>query len=109
MACWVGSSSLPWGIPYVCSTAKPWMCYLQHIPFAQGAHHDSTSPTHDRRHAGAESRPEHPDLVRTTGIAIRSPLQQVPRGLGARGDPCYQVYLTNEKKLAPGSVFTAVA
>ena len=58
-----------------------------HSIFAKGAHHDTPSATHDRRHASAESRPEHPNILSATGISVRTPLQPIARGLGPGGDP----------------------
>src|SRR5262249_883463 len=52
------------------SFAKAWSCCLQHIPSRKGESHDIPSATNDRRHAGAKSRPEHANLLRTTGIPV---------------------------------------
>jgi len=41
--------------------------------FAKGAFYDISSSTHDRRHAGAKSRPEHPNFLRATGVPVRTP------------------------------------
>src|SRR5208337_2196681 len=55
--------------------------------FAKGAFYDISSATHDRRHAGAESRPEHSNLVFATGVPVRTPLPQAAASLRPRGDP----------------------
>ena len=78
-------------------------------PISQGARHDKPSPTHDRRHAGAESRPEYPVKLRSTGLPVCTILQRSPEQLGPEEIRAYQVYLTNERKLAPSSVLIAVA
>jgi hypothetical protein len=46
-----------------------------HPHFAQRAHHDKPSPTHDRRHAGAESRAEYPVKLPSAGLAVCTILQ----------------------------------
>ena len=81
-------------------------CEIMGVPFtahpiAQGAPHDSPSPTHDRRHAG-------PDLVLNVQTSY---VQQVtrfarhfnksPEVLGPEGIRAHQVYLTNENKPPP--------
>lgn len=55
--------------------------------FRKGAPYDTPSATHDRRHAGAESRTEHADVVRATGLSVCTPFQQVTGGARTRGDP----------------------
>jgi site-specific recombinase XerD len=83
---------------------------LQHIPFSQkGAHHDSPSATHDRRHAGAESRPEYETSYLQQVSLFARHFHKSPEELGPEEIRSYQVYLTNEKKLAPGSILIAVA
>lgn len=42
-------------------------------------------------------------------ISVRTPLQPIARDAGPEDIRAYQVYLTNEKKLTPGSILTAVA
>src|SRR5260370_9933197 len=49
--------------------------------------HDKPSPTHDRRHAGAESRPEYPVKLPSAGLAVCPILQTVTGAVGARGNP----------------------
>ena len=82
---------------------------MQHIPRRKGVSRDTASATHDGRHAGAKSRPEDATLLRATGRPVRTPLQQVTGRIGPEDIRSYQVYLTNEKKLAPGSVLIAVS
>src|SRR5580700_4304382 len=53
----------------------------------KGAHHDTPSATHDRRHAGAKSFAAHANFLRATGFPVRTPLPQIPGKAGARGDP----------------------
>src|ERR1043166_7494478 len=53
--------------------------------FAKESPYDTTSATHDRRHAGSESRSEHADVLRATGVPVCPPLQQIPGTVGARG------------------------
>src|SRR5205823_3574688 len=64
------------------SGAKAWNCCLQQIPFGKGAFHDIPSATHDRGHAGAESRPEHSNFLRATGIPVRPSLRQITGTVG---------------------------
>ena len=85
------------------------MSCLQHIPFRKGAFHDIPSATHDRRHASAESRTEHANLLRATGVPVRASLREITGTIGPEDIRAYQVYLTNEKKLATGSILIAVA
>ena len=76
---------------------------------SQGVHHDTPSATHDRRHAGAESRTEH----------ANSYVQQVSclRAISTNRRSCWvrrtsapiRSILTNEKKLAPSSVLITVS
>ena len=70
---------------------------------------DSPSETHDRRHAGAESFAAHTDFLRATVSLFARHFNKSPEVLGAEQICTYQVYLTNEKKLAPGSILIAVA
>src|SRR5690606_14281710 len=58
---------------------------FQPIPSDRGAHHDPTSPAHERGHAGAQSFAQYPALVSAAGVAVCASLQQVaglarPRG-----------------------------
>ena len=77
--------------------------------FAKGAHHDSPSATHDRRHAGAEPFPAHANFLRAQVSLFARHFHKSPEELGPEEIRCDQVYLTNEKKLAPGSILIAVA
>jgi putative transposase len=43
------------------------------------------------------------------GVAVCTTLQEIAWAIGAGGNRAYEVYLTNERKLAPGSVLIAVA
>jgi integrase/recombinase XerD len=76
---------------------------------SQRSLHDLSSPTDDRGHASAEPRTQHATIVCGTSLAIRAPFQQVPGTVGPEEIRAYQVYLTNEKKLTPSSVVTAVS
>lgn len=77
----------------------------------KGAHHDIPSATHDRRHRGAESRPEYTNIVSATGLPVRTTLPQIPGPVRARRDSYLpgQVHLANERKLAPSSILIAVS
>src|ERR1700687_6301362 len=48
---------------------------------------DATSEAHDRRHASAESRTEHANVLRATGLSIRTLFQYITRSVGAGGHP----------------------
>jgi integrase len=74
-----------------------------------GARHDRSSPTHARRHAGAEFLPAHPDVLRAAGVAVRPPLSAIARRFGPEEIRAYQLYLTNDRKLAVTSILIAVA
>ena len=82
---------------------------MQQIPLRKGVLHDFPSTAHDGRHAGAESRPEYANLLSAAGLPVRTPFRKSPEQLGPEQIRDYQVYRTNEKKLAPGSVLIAVA
>jgi integrase len=71
--------------------------------------HDTTSSTHDRGYAGEESLIADPSHIPAAGFAVCTPFQQVTRDLGPDEIRSYQVYLTNERKLAPSSIIIAVA
>lgn len=82
---------------------------MQHIPFRKGAFHDIPSATHDRRHAGADlALNTQTCYVQQVSLFARH-FDKSPEQLGPEDIRAYQVYLTNEKKLAPGSVLIAVA
>jgi hypothetical protein len=70
---------------------------------------DSPSATHNRGHADAESRPAYANLLSATGLPVCTHFHKSPEALGPEEIRSYQVYLTNEKKLAPGSILIAVA
>jgi hypothetical protein len=57
-----------------------------------------TSPTNDRRRAGAESRTQYAKIVRGADIPFRH-LNKSPGQLGRKGIRAYQVYLINEKEV----------
>src|ERR1700730_4922913 len=71
--------------------AKAWSRCLQRIPFRKGVSHDgannASSPAHERRHAGAESRTEYANVLRATGLSLRTPLQQVAGAVGPGRHP----------------------
>src|SRR5262249_16906465 len=50
--------------------------------FAKELFHDIPSATHDRRHAGAESRAQHANLLRATGVPVRAALRQITGTIG---------------------------
>ena len=77
--------------------------------FAQGVRYDFPSPAHDRRHAGAEPRPEHPALLLEQVSLFARHFNKSPERLGPEEIRAYQIYLTNERKLDPGSVLIAIA
>jgi len=77
--------------------------------FSHGASHDLSSPTHARRHAGAEFLPAHQTSYVQQVSRFARHFQQSPECLGPEEIRTYQLYLTNDKKLAVGSILIAVA
>jgi integrase/recombinase XerD len=75
----------------------------------KGASHDCSSTTNDGGYAGTESVTSHAGIVSPTGFAVRTPLRWSPDALTPEHIRTYQIYLTNEKKLAAGSIHIAVA
>lgn len=80
-----------------------------HIPFRKGVFHDTPSPTRVGRHASAQSLPAYPGLSRVARLSVRTLFQEVAGSPGPGEIRSYQVYLTIEKKLAPGSIIIAVS
>ena len=75
----------------------------------KGAFHDITSTTHDRRYAGENlSSQTQATYVQQVSLFARH-FNKSPEILGPEEIRSYQVYLTNEKKLAPSSIIIAVA
>ena len=75
----------------------------------KGASHDCPSKTDDRRHAGADLSPHtQASYLQQVSLFARyfrtSPDALIPEHIRT-----YPIYLTNEKKLAPNSIHTAVA
>src|SRR5436309_15633955 len=56
-------------------------------PSRKGAFYDTTSNPNDRRHANTEFVAAYTGVVRATGLAVRSSLQQLARRTRARGHP----------------------
>src|SRR5712691_7902661 len=72
-----------------------------------GASHDISSSTHARGHAGAEFLPAHSNVLRAASLPIRASFPataRMPEEIRA-----YQLYLTNDTKLAVSSILLAVA
>src|SRR5436305_6872176 len=67
--------------------AKAWWGCCAAIPLGKGVLHDFPSTTYDRRHAGAESCPEHANLLSATGLSVRTPFRKVPGTAGPRAYP----------------------
>src|SRR5215475_1813290 len=59
----------------------------------RGAANDSTSPAHDRGHAGSQSRAAHATGISAICIAVRPPLPQITRPVGPSRDPCLPALL----------------
>src|SRR5271166_271949 len=77
--------------------------------FRKGAFHDITSSTHDRGYAGEESLiAEQATYVQQVSLFARH-FDKSPEILGPEEIRSYQVYLTNERMLAPSSIIIAVA
>jgi len=76
---------------------------------SQRSFHDFSSPTHDRGYAGPEPLREHPRLLHPASLAFARHFNKSPELLGPEQIRAYQVYLTNEKKLATGSILIAIA
>ena len=55
--------------------------------FAKELSHDIPSATHDRRHAGAESRTEHANRPMSAGFFVRPAFQQIAGTAGPGGHP----------------------
>jgi hypothetical protein len=76
----------------------------------KGASHNYSSTTDDRGHAGAESVTAYAGVVSPAGFAVRTLLLNVAKCFDPRTHPDpSEIYLTNEKKLAPNSIHLAVA
>ena len=75
--------------------------------FRKGASHNITSSTHDRGYASEESLVADPSHLRAAGLARH--FNKSPEILGPEEIRPYQVYLTNERKLAPSSIIIAAA
>ena len=71
---------------------------------------DTTSTTHDRGHARARNFSPHTQnsYVQQVSLFARH-FSKSPEVLGPEEIRSYQVYLTNEKKLAPSSILIAVS
>jgi len=74
-----------------------------------GAHHDPTPPTYERRHTVAQLFAQYPALVPETGNIVSAPFREVTRSAGREDIRTYEIYLANERKLAPGSIHIAVS
>src|SRR5208283_609481 len=73
------------------------------------ASHDITSSTHDRGYAGEESLiADQATYVLQVSLFARH-FNKSPEILGPEEIRSYQLYLTNEKKLAPSSILIAIA
>jgi hypothetical protein len=59
--------------------------------------------------AGEESLIADPSHIRAAGLAVCTHFNKSPEILGPEEIRSYQVYLTNERKLAPSSIIIAVA
>jgi len=68
-----------------------------------------SSPTHDRGHAGPEPLRAHPKLLHQQVSLFARHFNKSPELLGPEQIRAYQVYLTNERKLATGSILIAIA
>ena len=75
----------------------------------KGAPHDRSPPANDGGHADKEFVSEHPRLVCSAGLPVRTPLLRSPIELSAEAIRTYQVYLMNERKLSPGSITIAIS
>src|SRR6266446_1521095 len=58
---------------------------------------------------GEESFIAYPSHVRATGLAVCTSFNKSPEILSPEEIRSYQIYLTNERKLAPSSIIIAVA
>lgn len=79
------------------------------IPSDRGAHHDPTSPAHERGHAGAQFFAQYPTAYLQQVSLFARYFSKSPDLLGREDVRVYQVYLANEKKLAPSSIHTAIS
>ena len=76
----------------------------------KGKFHDNPSTTDDRRHAGTEHVYAYPGLLSPASVAqFARYFGKSPDKLSIEDIRTYQVYLTNERKLAPASIHVAVA
>ena len=83
---------------------------LQPVHLAKELLADRSSATHDRGHAAARtSRSTRNCPTCSKSPALPATSGKSPAELGEKEIRAYQVYLTNEKKLSPGSIHTAVA
>ena len=76
--------------------------------FRKGASHDITSSTH-AEDIGEKSLIADPSHLREQVSLFARHFNKSPELLGPEDIRSYQVYLTNERKLAPSSIIIAVA
>src|SRR5262245_38483322 len=84
-------------------------CCLQHRAIAKGDSNDEPSPPHDRGHADPQLVSSHTSHLSPASQPVRMPFWQSPDALGPEDIRTYQLYLTNERKLATGSIHIAIA
>jgi integrase/recombinase XerD len=82
------------------------LCNWQRFPTRNGVHHDAPSEEGDRGQAGLESFTE--SYLQQVSLFARH-FGKSPRLLGPEEIRSYQRYLTNEEKLAIGSIHIAIA
>jgi integrase/recombinase XerD len=85
-----------------------WLLAAQSIP-QRSSFHDISQATHDRGHADPQSRSPHPEHYVFQVSMFARHFSRSPEVLGPEEIRTYQVYLTNEKKLAVGSILIAIA
>jgi hypothetical protein len=100
----------PLALPFHCSVAKAWSCCLQQIFISQRSFFMTSlrqRMTEDMQIRNLSSNTQTSYLHQVTLFARY--FKQSPELLGPEAIRSYQVYLTNERKLAVGSILIAIA
>jgi hypothetical protein len=79
------------------------------IHLAKGVYHENPSSMRDRGHADPQPVALHASYLSPADHAVRVYFGKSPELLGPEDIRTYQLYLTNERKLASGSIHVAIS